>query len=205
MMDNGKFKARRRKKNAAPADEKTPRNKRLTALITALVLLLVLVIGGTVAWLSASHGPIVNTFTPSNVTCQVTENFNGTVKSNVNVQNTGDTEAYIRVKLVTYRTNDQGQHIGGTATLPEFTAGTNWVEYNGYYYYTKPVAANQKPGTDLIGSITLTSSYEDADGGHQSIDVMAEAIQSGPEAAVKAAWGQNFSISSDGSLNVPSN
>ena len=32
---------------------------------------------------------------------------------------------------------------------------------------------------------------------------MAEAIQSVPEAAVKAAWGEGFSIANDGSLNVP--
>ena len=51
--------------------------------------------------------------------------------------------------------------------------------------------------------MTLTDSYTDADGGKQAIDVMAEAIQSVPEAAVKAAWGAGFSINADGSLNVP--
>ena len=53
--------------------------------------------------------------------------------------------------------------------------------------------------------MTLTENYDDADGGHQSIDVMAEAIQSVPEAAVKAAWGTGFSIGTDGSLIVPAN
>ena len=43
------------------------------------------------------------------------------MKSDVNVKNTGDIDAFIRVKLVTYRTNDAGQHIGGTAALPQFT------------------------------------------------------------------------------------
>ena len=119
----------------------------------------------------------------------MTESFNGTVKSNVNVKNTGDTEAYIRVKLVTYRTNDDGQHIGGTAEIPAFTPGTGWVSYGGYYYYTKPVAPNGSPENALISSITLTGSYNDADGGHQAIDVMAEAIQSGPAQAVGEAWG----------------
>lgn len=165
------------------------RKIRTGALILSTLLLVVLAIGGTIAWLSTKDEPITNTFTPSHVTCEVTENFNGTVKSNVNVKNTGDTEAYIRVKLVTYRTNDDGQHIGGTAEIPAFTPGTGWVPYGGYYYYTKPVAPNGSPENALISSITLTGSYNDADGGHQAIDVMAEAIQSGPAQAVGEAWG----------------
>ena len=41
--------------------------------------------------------------------------------------------------------------------------------------------------------MTLMSSYEDADGGKQAIDVMAEAIQSEPEKAVGEAWGVRIS------------
>lgn len=123
----------------------------------------------------------------------MTESFNGTTKSNVNVKNTGDTEAYIRVKLVTYRVNDEGQHIGGTATIPSFTPGTNWVAYGDYYYYTLPVAPDDEPAADLIDSITLTGSYVDADGGKQVIEVMAEAIQSGPANAVGNSWGVSIS------------
>ena len=53
--------------------------------------------------------------------------------------------------------------------------------------------------------MTLIGSYTDADGGKQVIEVMAEAIQSVPEDAVKAAWGAGFSIGADGSLIVPGN
>lgn len=192
-MYKGKFERKYRKHNAQPVSRKTHHKSRLTAMAIATVMLLALAIGGTVAWLSTKDAPITNTFNPSKVACEVTENFNGTVKSNVNVTNTGDTEAYIRVKLVTYRTNDQGQHIGGTAALPSFTLGENWVEFGGYYYYTLPVAAGEKPLTNLTETMTLTSSYSDADGGHQAIDVMAEAIQSGPAQAVGQAWGVSIS------------
>ena len=201
-MYRGRYEGKHRKA-AAPAHGKALRTGRLTTMVIATVLLLALAIGGTLAWLSTKDGPITNTFTPSKVTCEVTENFNGVTKSNVNVTNTGDTDAYIRVKLVTYRTNDQGQHIGGTASLPRFTLGRNWVLHDGYYYYTLPVAPGDSPKTSLTESMTLTDSYTDADGGKQAIDVMAEAIQSVPEAAVKAAWGAGFSINADGSLNVP--
>ena len=87
-----------------------------------------------------------------------------------------------------YRTNDEGKHIGGTAELPQFTLGENWVKYGDYYYYTLSVAPGEMPKTNLTDSMTLTESYNDADGGHQSIDVMAEAIQSVPAEAVGQAW-----------------
>ena len=169
----------------------------------ATVLLLALAIGGTVAWLSTNDTPITNTFTPSKVACEVQEEFNSStgVKTNVNVKNTGDIDAFIRVKLVTYRTNDAGDHIGGTAELPEFELGDNWVWYDGYYYYTLPVKAGEKPATNLTDSMKLTKDCEGADGGHQAIDVMAEAIQSVPKDAVQAAW--KLSIDTNGNLIVP--
>lgn len=204
-MYKGKYEDKHREEAAAPASEKTLRVGRVTAIVMATVLLLALAIGGTVAWLSTKDTPITNTFLPSKVACKVTEVFDSTTgeKTKVNVENTGNTKAFIRVKLVTYRTNDAGEHIGGTAELPSFTRGVNWVEYKGYYYYTLPVAAGSTPVTNLTDSMTLKKDYEDADGGHQAIDVMAEAIQSVPEAAVKEAWGQNFSIDGNGNLIVP--
>ena len=194
-MYHGKYKARhlqRRHKR---------RSKKTGMLFLSLLLVIGMVVGGTVAWLSTKSAPITNTFLPSHVSCSVTEEFNGTTKSNVNVINTGDIDAYIRVKLVTYRVNDKEQHIGGTAEIPDFKPGAGWVKNGDYYYYTKPVAPDEQPETSLIDSITLTDSYDDADdadGGKQVIEVMAEAIQSTPAKAVTEAWGVDPEILSQG-------
>lgn len=198
-MYHGKYEARhlqRRHKR---------RSKKTGMLFLSLLLVIGMVVGGTVAWLSTKSASITNTFLLSHVSCSVTEEFNGTTKSNVNVINTGDVDAFIRVKLVTYRVNDEEQHIGGIAKIHPFTPGAGWVENGDYYYYTKPVAPDKQPVDALISSIDLIGSYTDADGGKQAIDVMAEAIQSVPENAVKAAWGEGFSIGTDGSLIVPGN
>ena len=167
------------------------RRGRMATVVLSLVLLLALAVGRTVAWLNARTPKVTNTFTPAHVTCEVEEAFDKTtgVKTDVNVKNTSDIDVYIRVKLVTYRTNDAGQHIGGTAELPAFTLGENWVEKDGYYYYTLPVAPGKTPAANLADKMTLTASYDDADGGKQALDVMAEAIQSAPEEAVADAWG----------------
>ena len=177
---------------------------RLAMMVLSIVLLLGVAIGGTIAWLSTKTTPVTNTFTPAKVTCKVEENFdeNTGVKTEVNVTNTGNIAVYIRVKLVTYRTNDAGQHIGGKADLPEFTLGKDWVEHGGYYYYTLPVAPGQQPDTNLAKKMTLKTSYRDADGGKQALDVMAEAIQSAPEKAVADAWGVKIA---PGSVTVAGN
>lgn len=193
-MYTGRFESERR----APVRHVRKRTSkrsgsRLAAMTVATVLLLALTIGGTVAWLTSKTDNITNTFTPSKVTCKVEESFDGRVKTNVNVKNTGDTTAFIRVKLVTYRTNDNGDHIGGTAQLPTFDFGQNWVKYGDYYYYTLPVDPGATPASNLTDEIELTATYDDADGGHQSIDVMAEAIQSEPAQAVGQAWGVSIS------------
>lgn len=177
---------------------------RLAMMVLSIVLLLGVAIGGTLAWLSTKTTPVTNTFTPAKVTCEVTEDFNEDtgVKTNVNVKNAGNIAVYIRVKLVTYRTNDTGQHIGGTADLPEFTRGKDWVKHGEYYYYTLPVEPNAQPQTNLADSMTLEKSYKDADGGKQALDVMAEAIQSAPEKAVADAWGVKIA---PGSVTVAGN
>lgn len=205
-MYTGRFESERKTpaRHAGKRTSKRPTG-RLAAVALATVLLLALTVGGTVAWLTSRTNDIINTFTPSKVTCKVEESFDGKVKTSVNVKNTGNTTAFIRVKLVSYRTNDEGKHIGGTAALPRFDFGDNWVQYGGYYYYTLPVAAGETPSTNLADSITLTETYDDADGGHQSMDVMAEAIQSQPEAAVREAWGNAFSIADDGHLVIRTN
>ena len=170
--------------------------RKIGALSASLLLILTLMVSGTLAYLFTKTEPVENTFNPAHVSCEVTENFNGKTKSNVNVENTSDIPAYIRVKLVTYRVNEHGQHIGGTASVPTFTPGTNWVKNGEYYYYTLPVNPGEEPSTNLISSIDLTDSYNDADGGQQAIEVMAEAIQSSPATAVQQAWSVTISSGS---------
>lgn len=176
-----------------------PRRGGLAAVLLSAALVSALAVGGTVAWLTADTEEVVNTFTPAQVSCEVTEAFDGTVKRNVNVKNTSDIDAYVRVKLVTYRVNENGQRIGGTAAIPAFDPGNGWFEQDGCYYYSSPVAAGSSPAGPLIGAdgITLTF-YTDADGGKQVVEVMAEAIQSVPTSVVAEQW--RVTVGTDGRL-----
>lgn len=189
-MYQGQFQGQNQGQHTQRRRRRRRRSNKVFMMLVSLLLLATMMVGGTLAYLFTKTDPVNNQFTPSYVDCTVTESFDGTTKTNVNVRNDGDINAYIRVKLVTYRVNDQGQHIGGLAEVPSFTPGTGWVQYDdGYYYYTQPVAPKDQPANSLIDSITLTSKYSDSDGGKQVIEVMAEAIQSVPAEAIGSSWG----------------
>ena len=179
-------------------------------LLLSFLLILTVSVGGTLAYLSAQTEPVVNTFMPSHVDCEVKEIFENNAKTSIKVHNTSDIEAYIRVKLVSYRVNSEGQYIGGTATVDFEVAGA-WFEYGGFYYHKKPVVANDNIDSNtsdltsnLIAAdskIELHGQYDDSDGGKQVVEVMAEAIQSKPVDAVEKAWG--ITVDSDGNLINP--
>lgn len=167
----------------------------ICTVLTCLAMMGAIMVGGTMAWLHTASKNAKNTFLPAYVTCDVEEQFDGVVKSNVSVKNTSDVPVYIRVKLVSYRVNWNLEKIGGAAPIPEFLPGDGWVQHGGFYYYRNPVEPGQKPDTALVGEdgIWLTE-YIDANGGKQVIEVMAEAIQADGrnadgEKAVVAAWG----------------
>lgn len=173
-------------------------NSRAVVLVLALILLSSAIVG-TLAYLTDKTEGIINTFVPSSVPNTPEETIKNNAKTSITIKNEGNINAYIRVKLVTYRVNDSGSHIGGTATIPTFTLGDNWFEQGGYYYYKLPVAPNAST-EDLIGtnsSIPLQN-YTDADGGKQVIEVISESIQSVPTTTVESAWG--VTVGTDGNL-----
>lgn len=179
---------------------KSTASRKVIVLAIAVVLLLSATVTGTLMYLVSKTTAVTNTFEPATVICEVQENFDDTVKKNVTVKNTSNIDAYLRVKLVTYRVNADGERIGGTAAIPSFTPGEGWFEKDGFYYYKNPVAPDATPVTDLIGKdgITLVE-YNDADGGKQVIEVIAEAIQSVPTDVVKNKW--NVTVNADGTIS----
>ena len=195
------------------------RPKRLATLLVSLLLVLGVAVGGTVAFLSTRTNSKVNTFTPSEVTCKVTEIFENNVKSRVAVQNTGDTTAFIRAAInVTWMkdaeagTEYDAANQTVSAKIPvkdtdysiTCAENTNWIQgADGYYYYQLPVAPLGSTGV-LIDECKLLDGASAPDGYHLSVEIVASAIQAAPEAAVKAAWGDGFSIDASGNLVVPS-
>lgn len=183
--------------------------KRSLVLVVSVLVLLLAVAGGTLAWLTAQDS-VTNTFSPAHVTCTVEESFNGTEKSNVQIKNTSDIPAYIRAYIVvTWKDADDADDnvygelpVEGTDYTMEIPTNTDWVQgSDGYYYYTRPVAVGDTTGT-LISECKLTEKVVKPVGYDLSVEIIAEAIQSVPTTTVVGVWGPVASVASNGTLTV---
>ena len=159
--------------------------KKASALTIAIILILVMAIGGTVAFLVTHTDQIVNTFQPTDVSCEINEKFNddNTVKTSAVVENTGKIPAYIRVAVVANTVDAEG-NITGEKDVSNELASSGWTKIDGYYYYNGVVQPNETTGQLL-----------DADGinldGIQ-VTILASAIQAEPDSAVAEAWSVQF-------------
>ena len=178
-------------------------------VLVSLVLICTTVIGATLAYLITNTGDVKNVFTPSQVTSQVNEDFDGTEKKDVTIQNTGDIGAYIRADIIVnwmkIETGEDGEEetyiLGETPVEGEdYTIeinGETWFEKGGFYYYTEevgPYTESEKDTTDLtdilISEAKAMNTRTDADGNtyYVSIEILSSAIQSKPAHAVESAW-----------------
>lgn len=168
-------------------------NKTFFTLL-AIIMAIGAAVGTTVAFLVDQTDKVENTFEYAKVSCEVTEKFDvdkGT-KSNVQIKNTGTTDAYIRATYVVNWLDRDGKIVpsvpdGYSYELTEDPDG-NWTKASGdgYFYYLKPVA----PETSTPGSLlTCTVTYPPNPEYTLSVEILATAIQSSPASAVRDAWG----------------
>lgn len=171
--------------------KRKPRINKTAVLLTAAVLLIGTVVGSTVAYLIAQTDAVENTFEYAKVSCKVTESFNGSEKTDVKVENTGTTDAYIRATYVVNWLDAQGNIVASVPEGYSYTLTENpdskWTEGNdGYFYYLTPVGpGDSTPGSLLTCTVTRPENPEY----RLSVEILATAIQSEPANAVKEAWG----------------
>lgn len=168
-------------------------------LFASLVLLIVLTVGTTVAFLMDDTNTVENTFQPAQVSCKIHETFtDAKEKTNVYVENTSNVDAYIRAEILV-----NWVKAGTDKVVPVVPDGysytlnlnsTDWTEEqpDGFYYYETSV--DPKAFTkELVNSaspvypegITIaTAPY------HLQVTILAEAIQADGLGAASAqdAW-----------------
>ena len=166
--------------------------RKVTVLFSSLTLILAFFVGATTAFLIAKDGSVTNTFNFSHVSCEVNETFDGTVKSNVCISNTGDTEAYIRAAIVvTWKDAVNGNICGsmpvrGTDYTMEMDQN-DWIEgSDGYYYYKKTVQPGNKTDA-LIKRCTVIQDKAPAGYG-LNVEILSSAIQSVPVSVINEKW-----------------
>lgn len=182
--------------------KKVIRWNRSFVVLAALLVLVLGIVGTTLAWLTDTTEDQTNTFEYAKVSCQVLEdvNSNETQKRNVRIQNTGNTDAYIRATyVVTYR-DEAGNILYETleddwkVDLTKEINTDGWVPgKDGYWYCKKPVAPGEE--TPALFKATINGNGRFLDGGRSKeqaityVEILATAIQSQPVKAMGEAWG----------------
>ena len=187
------------------------KTKKPVALV-ALLVLLCCTVAGTLAYLVTSTDPVTNTFTPAEVKTEVTESFvedkGELVKSNVQIKNNGNIDAYIRAAVIINWADANGNVYGGgtpAASTEEVTGDYtisyntdgSWKQIGDYWYYTEPVAADSLTEKALIESCTPVAGKA-PEGYNLQVTILADGIQSEPADAVIQAWGVDPSALTNG-------
>ncbi|MBQ4049981.1 MAG: hypothetical protein IJD07_04950 [Clostridia bacterium] len=159
------------------------KNKRIILIIMICMFMLAIVSSPVVAYMIKRVGTTTNTFVPAAVECQLNEEFTNNEKTSITVTNRGNIDAYIRVRLVTYMTDEDGNVTTATPPSVNFTLDDSWIkdEDSNTYYYKDAVVPNGETGNLLKTKISLEEG--------QVVVVLAEAIQANPSSAVAGAWG----------------
>lgn len=170
-------------------------------LVAAVAALSLGVAGGSSAFLAAATAPEENKMSYASVSSEITEAFDGDVKSDVSVKNTGNTMAYIRVAVLVTWQDGEGRVY---AEAPEnnvdyiqtMSATGSWFQgEDGYYYHREAVSPGEN-STDLMES--LQAMQTQPEGYTLSVEILADAIQSAPDEAVEESW--PVLVDTDGSL-----
>ena len=184
-MYQGTYVKRRRKSKV--------RMNRATVLLMAILMLIGVVAGSTVAYLITKTDGVANTFEYGKVSCDVGETFDGTTKKDVYVTNTGNISAYIRATYVINWLDTDGNIV---ASVPDgysysltLNPGNKWKKIGDYYYYPDPVAPDHLTDGSLL---TCTVEYPQDLANPEytlSVEILATAVQSEPANAISEAWG----------------
>lgn len=176
--------------------------RKLIFTVLAVILIICITAGVTLAILSAKSNSVSNGFTFGEIDPVVEEDFNGSVKKDVYIKNNGTTGAYIRAAIVaTWQDADGNVYGSAPVQGTDYTlTGTDsgWTKAaDGYYYWYAAVGAGKTTG-NLIGECAPVAGRS-PEGYTLHVEIAAQAIQATPKSAVQDAWG--VTVDSDGRIS----
>lgn len=179
--------------------------KKRSIFVMSFALVLLLVVGGTMAWFTAQSEEVTNTFAAGTVDIELENSFNleyETVnpgdgfEGSIIVTNTGSKRAFVRLRLEPGFVEDLS-----TEGVVSYEIADGWVYHEdedgeGYYYYTQELGPNESTDS-IIGFIQFegTEMGNEYQGSTFNLVVQADAIQVTNGAALDE-WGVD-------PLNIP--
>ena len=169
-------------------------------LIAGAALSIAAAVGLTLAFMF-KKAEKTNRFIPAEVSCAVREKLDnnevagtaavGGEKADIRVENTGNVREFLRLKMVSYYVDANGDIVGTVSSqYPTLSLKNGWIAgANRTYYYPYPVEPGSLTGI-LCEPFTLgQTQLADSTAVYQVIEVIAEAVQAEPISAVQEAWG----------------
>ena len=174
-------------------------------LIWIALIVAVIAIGTVVAYLFAKTNVIRNVFDIPYVQCEVEETFDDTtgVKSSIQIENTGNIDAYLRLRLISYWKDGEGNIVGKPSSMPAISYDSdNWIKGNGNTYYYKSSVAPHALTVNLLPTspVTLRTDTFFDQTVYQVLEVIPEAVQAQPAGAATSLWG--VTIETDGVITA---
>ncbi len=183
--------------------KKVIRWNRSFVVLAALLVLVLGIVGTTLAWLTDKTKDLTNTFEYAKVSCEVLETVTQTTKSDVRIKNTGNTDAYIRATYVVtirdyngnilydaYETETFQKYMkdleGKISTDPYWQKGED-----GYLYYRLPVPPDGETHNLFgLGEIIDYAKIKINERTYAKtyVEILASAVQAMPTNAVEDAW-----------------
>lgn len=144
--------------------------KPMIRILLSLLLVVVVAVGGTFAYLMATDSPLLNTFTLAEVETEIEETGSTSADKSAVVKNTGKSPVYVRARVVV---------SGVDPNLLGVKYNTsNWQDGgDGFYYYMSILPAD--PSSQPSTSALFTGVNVDLDVGPDatfSVDVYQESV-----------------------------
>ena len=162
------------------------RNIRQLALLLAMVLLLGVGTGATVAYLMANSRSVTNSFEPGSVDCVVKEDYS------IQVTADSDVDGYIRAAILINWVDGDGNVYAIAPQGISVTTGDGWAqEEDGYYYYSVAVSPGNSTNP-LINELQQPANMTAPEGYSLQVEILAEVIQAKGGAGHTASdWGKS--------------
>lgn len=184
-MNNGKYTRKRRL-----------RWRKEFVLACSIAILLIGMVGGSLAYLFMGTDAVTNTFTAPEIGVTIPETFDKDVKKDVKVTNACDFPVYARATYVVYWLDEKGNVVPIQPVKDidyTISIGDDWEQDVDYWYYNKLLGAG-KTSSDFIVLCQETKT-DNAKAYKLVVDVIGEVVQAEPVDAVTELWGLVPSVS----------
>lgn len=139
--------------------------KPIIRILLSVLLVAVVAVGGTLAYLVASDSPLLNTFSLMRISTDVEEPATATAQNkNPAVKNTGTADVYVRAIAYVVMVDEEGNEYVdpelASCVSPNYNSA-DWEAYDdGYYYYKGKLAPQQTTG-NLFTGVTVNGMQQD--------------------------------------------